>query len=331
MTDVIAQSSRVLPRRIALGLSAAVLAPMALLLATFAGILGLLLATGLVAITLGWVSVILAFVLVVVAVTLAVVALAGDIGRKGTVATGSFGRILNVSDPVALEVTNGAGSISIRSGNAAQVRIVGKIRIKSGRRTDDCDAREAARRLSSNPPIELNGNTVRIGEVRDGIPRKNVSIRYELVVPAGTRLRVDVGTGSISAHGLTGALTARTGAGNIVVHDMCGDIAVETGAGDVKLIGISGRLSARVGSGSIDAAGTPMQAWRLHSGAGNVTLRLPADTGFELDASTGIGAIATSHPLMASGELDNRALRGVTRAGGPLISASAGVGSIRIE
>ncbi len=106
---------------------------------------------------------------------------------------------------------------------------------------------------------------------------------------------------------------------------MCGDIAVETGAGDVQLIGVSGRLSARVGSGSIDVAGTPTAAWRLHSGAGDVMLRLPADTGFELDASTGIGAIATSHPLMGSGDLDNRAMRGVTRAGGPLISASTGV------
>jgi len=246
------------------------------LLAPFVGIFVLVLATGLVAIALGWVRVILAFILVVVAVTLAIVALASDMGRKGTVAKGSFGRILNVSDPLDLEVTNGSGSISIRAGNAAQVGIVGKIRVKSGR-------------------------------------------------------RVDVGAGSISAHGLTGGLTARTGAGNIVVHDMCGDIAVETGAGDVQLIGVSGQLSARVGSGSIDVAGTPTAAWRLHSGAGDVMLRLPADTGFELDASTGIGAIATSHPLMGSGDLDNRAMRGVTRAGGPLISASAGVGSIRIE
>jgi len=293
MTDVIARSNRGLPRTIALSLSAAVLAPMALLLAPFAGILVLVLAIGLVAIALGWMSVILAFVLVVVAVTLATVALAGDMGRKGTVAKGSFGRILNASDPLDLEVTNGSGSISIHAGNAAQVRIVGKIRIKGGRRMDDRDAREVARRLSSNPPIELNGNTVRIGEIHDR--RKNISIRYELVVPARTRLRVDVGAGSISAHGLTGGLTARTGAGNIVVHDMCGDIAVETGAGDVQLIGVSGRLSARVGSGSIDVAGTPTAAWRLHSGAGDVMLRLPADTGFELDASTGIGAIATSH------------------------------------
>ena len=187
MTDAIAQSNRGFPRRIALALSAAVLAPMALLLAPFAGILVVVLATGLVAITLGWVSVILAFVLVVVAVTLAIGALAGNMGLKGTVAKGSFGRILNVSDPVDLEVTNGSGSISIRAGNAAQVRIVGKIRVKSGRRMDDCDAQEAARRFSSNPPIELNGNTVRIGEVRDRVVRKNVSIRYELVVPAGTR------------------------------------------------------------------------------------------------------------------------------------------------
>jgi hypothetical protein len=106
---------------------------------------------------------------------------------------------------------------------------------------------------------------------------------------------------------------------------------VQTGSGRIELRGVHGRLSARAASGTIEAEGSPTGDWRLHTGSGGVTLRLPADAGFELEASTGSGGLTTSHELTISGTMSRHELRGKAHGGGPLVSVSTGSGSVRVE
>src|SRR5207247_10219874 len=95
----------------------------------------------------------------------------------GTRIEGSFDRTLSVNGPVALEIISGSGGIHIDAGAVNTVHIVARIRADP-RFGSDTDAR--VRRIEANPPIEQNGNTIRIGRVSDNDLYRNVSIGYDV-------------------------------------------------------------------------------------------------------------------------------------------------------
>jgi DUF4097 and DUF4098 domain-containing protein YvlB len=297
---------------------------------------------------------------------------------------GSFTRTLKVTGAVDLEVKSSSGSIQVRPGATDSVQVVGKIRARESWKSS-LSPEEKVKRLESNPPIEQNGNVIRIGHIEDQELRENVSISYELVVPAATKLRSATGSGSQTVQGLQGPVEATTGSGSLNLSDIGsdvnastgsgsielrgvqghlkastgsggirgtgiagtavastgsgsitieksgpGDVEATTGSGGIELSGVRGALRARTGSGSIRAEGQPTAGWRLHTASGGVTVRLPANFGFELNARTSSGGIHSDHPVTFVGTLGRRELRGTVRGGGPLVEISTASGTIRI-
>src|SRR5437867_3386799 len=96
------------------------------------------------------------------------------------VAEGTFERTLSVSGEADLDVTTGAGEINVRTGDPASVRVIGTVRVRKVSRSL---GEEKVRYLTANPPIEQNGNVVRIGRIDNREMRENVSISYEIVTP----------------------------------------------------------------------------------------------------------------------------------------------------
>lgn len=322
-------------------------------------------------------------------IALAAIAVAPAMARD-TLAEGQFDRTLKVSGNVDLTVETGSGRISVRTGDGSSLHVIGRIRINSGWdngwHMDQKTAEAKVHELETNPPIEQNGSVVRIGEIHDEELRRNVSISYEIVTPADTKLRsstgsgeqeldgvkgpveastgsggmhvshigaelhattgsgsitldtiqgsvrATTGSGGIRAENIGGGLTAQTGSGNVEYSQTAaGDVEVQTGSGEIELRGVHGRLSARAGSGSVRAEGNPTGDWRIHTGSGGVTVQLPHDAKFDLEASTNSGSLTTSHELMVSGTLGRHELHGKANGGGPLVSVSTGSGSVRIE
>ncbi|HLQ00064.1 MAG TPA: hypothetical protein VK156_02975, partial [Candidatus Limnocylindria bacterium] len=72
----------------------------------------------------------------------------------------SFDRTLSVTGPVRLDLSNGSGSVQITGGTTGQVRIHGDIR----RRAFFFGRTYSAKEVADNPPIEQQGNVIRIGE-----------------------------------------------------------------------------------------------------------------------------------------------------------------------
>ena len=140
---------------------------------------------------------------------------------------GSFDRTLQVSGPVDLSVKSGSGSITVRTGSDGTLQVIGKIYSAKAR------AEENVRYLEDNPPIEQNGNTVRVGEI-DRDRSRDISISYELVVPVATQL------------------VSKTGSGSQTIGDIQGPVEVSSGSGSLKVGNISGRVEASAGSGSIE-------------------------------------------------------------------------------
>ena len=225
-------------------------------------------------------------------------------------AEGSFERTLKVTGPVELDVSTPSGHIDVRTGDSSTVRIRGTIRASSGRwLSSDADAERNVRYLESNPPIEQSGNYVKIGHTEDRELMRNVSISYDLVVPAETRLRSNTGSGSQSIAGLRGPVKAGTGSGNLRIDDIGDELEAHTGSGNIEIRSVKGRLHAQTGSGPIratDIAG----GFVATTGSGDVRLE---------QSSPGDGKVDTG-----SGTVEIHGLRGGLRV-------ETGSGGISVE
>jgi hypothetical protein len=212
-------------------------------------------------------------------VLLAVAALALPLALVA--AEGQFTRTLTVTGPVDLEVSTGAGRITVRAGEPGQVRIHGRIKAKRGRE-------DAVRTLEANPPVEQEGNWIRVGYIEDDSLRKNISISYELVVPQETRLKSGTGSGEQEVSGIVGPVHASTGSGSVTVTSIGDEVNVSTGSGDVRLEAIRGAAEASTGSGSIHATDIG-GAIKASTGSGGVRLQQSAPG--DVRVSTGSGSV----------------------------------------
>jgi DUF4097 and DUF4098 domain-containing protein YvlB len=186
-------------------------------------------------------------------------------------------------------VTTGSGNIDVRIGDASTVHIRGTIRI--AKRVSPEAAERKIRSLEDNPPIEQNGNSIRIGYIRDPDLRRHVSISYELVVPAATALKSDTGSGDQTITGINGPLNASTGSGNLHLAGVGGEVRANTGSGDIQLENLKGSVHAETGSGNIRGVGVD-STLRASTGSGDV--RLTQSSPASAHVETGSGNIEVS-------------------------------------
>jgi hypothetical protein len=241
---------------------------------------------------------------------------------------GTFDKTLQVSGPVDLEVLTHSGDVTIRAGSSGSVSIHGKIfvgdRWLRGSRQSD------VQEIAQHPPIRQDGNSVHI----DYVNAHDISVDYEITVPAdtvirthsgsgdqtieGTRGNVDIQTGSgdVKLKDLTGEVRLQTGSGDVRAHEISGavkggagsgdieveetgsgDIDLHTGSGNIHVRGIQGSFHGEAGSGDITAEGTQSGAWEIRTGSGNVQVRLPSNSAFDADLSTSSGTIEVNSPI----------------------------------
>lgn len=263
-------------------------------------------------------------------------------------ADGTFERTLNVSASPDVFVSTGSGSIHVTPGGDGQVRVVARLHAgwAGGR-----DVEERIHRITENPPVEQEGNTIRIGESKDRALFNNISIDYEITAPAsvalnlrsgsgdlrvenlGRFLAASSGSGSVRAHGIKGPADLRTGSGDIELDDDgAGDIKASTGSGSIRIRGFSGGLNLRTGSGDIEAQGHLASAARVVTGSGTVRLTLPQDARFNLEASTGSGSIRVHFPNAPQQNDESRHhLTGAINGGGPVLETHTGSGDIDVN
>jgi DUF4097 and DUF4098 domain-containing protein YvlB len=242
---------------------------------------------------------------------------------------GTFNRSLNVTGAVDLEVLTHSGDITVRSGSSSEVKVHGVIHVNNNWLGGESREREV-QELQKNPPIRQNGNNIRI----EYVEMRNVSVDYEITVPADTTLRAQTGSGNqtvsdlkgrielesgsgdLRLDRLTGEMRFHTGSGNIHAEKLAGpiyaragsgdldfeetgagDADIETGSGNIHVNGLAGGLRASAGSGDITVNGNPKESWRVHTGSGDVRLRLPSEAAFDVDLATSSGDATINHPV----------------------------------
>jgi hypothetical protein len=241
---------------------------------------------------------------------------------------GQFDKTLNVSGPVDLDVITRSGDVTIRAGSSGSVLIRGKIYVGdkwfSGGREGDVHA------IEQNPPIRQEGNSIHI----DRIEERNISVSYEITVPADTtihsqsgsgdqtiegthgnadvttgsgdvrltsltgEIHLQTGSGDVKAREIAGAVRGGTGSGDIEIEETsAGDIDLRTGSGNIRARGLQGGFHGRTGSGEVTAEGTQSSEWEISTGSGNVRVRLPGNAGFDADIATSSGSVTVDAPV----------------------------------
>ncbi len=278
---------------------------------------------------------------------------------------GTFDRSFQVNGPVDLEVLTRSGDITIRSGSSGTVSIHGKIHV--GNSWFEGSRKDEVQELERNPPLRQNGNSIRV----DYVNLRNIAVDYEITVPENTTVRTHSGSGDQSVEGvkgtvdleagsgdmqlsrLTGDLHFQTGSGNVRGRQLSGparikagsgdieieevgegDVDIRTGSGNITVSGVSGGFRAEAGSGDIRGNGTPKSLWNIRTGSGNVDLRVPSETGFDVDISSNSGTVVVDHPVTTTvqGRVQERkSVVGKVRNGGPTISVHTGSGDIRLD
>src|SRR5712691_380982 len=198
-------------------------------------------------------------------------------------AEGSFQRTLQVTGAVNLEVTTGSGSIQVRTGSSNQVQVTGHIKATEW---FGGNAEEKVKRLEANPPIQQSGNDIRIGHIDDPELRHNISISYEVTVPAETELRVESGSGNQTVEGIRGPLEVSAGSGGLKISGIGDRVHAETGSGDIEIDRVKGNVHAKTGSGSIRAdeiAG----GFEADTGSGHIRLQQTAPGSVRVDTGSG--------------------------------------------
>lgn len=237
---------------------------------------------------------------------------------------GSFHRTLSVNGTVDLDVTTGSGNITVRTGNSGTVDVTGHIRASGW----FDGAEDKVKQIQNNPPVQQSGNSIRIGHLQGMDFRHNVSISYELIVPADTKLNSHSGSGAQSIDGVNGLLEVEAGSGEIRVSNVGNTVRAETGSGDLRLQNIKGNVRAKAGSGSIRAIEI---AGGIEGETGSGHIELEQSAPGAVRVKTGSGGIEVRK---VRGSLEARAGSGGISADGEPLGGwivHTGSGSVRLR
>jgi len=282
-------------------------------------------------------------------------------------AQGSFAKTVQVGDgPVSLDAMTASGDITVRHGSDREVHVIGHVHVCTAWWTVHVSPREALARLQQNPPVEQQGNSIRVGYITDPELTHQIGITYEIEVPAATQAVVRISSGSVYVDSINGPVEASTSSGHVTVTTVKSAVQASSSSGGVDLRSIGGAATIEVSSGpisgsdlaavsakdtsgaitlhqvrgpceafassgSINVDGAPIGPWHLQTQAGPVSIHVTDSQHFELRAQVQSGGIHNSLPLTSTGTASNNFLVGSVGGGGPLVELSAQSGSISID
>lgn len=256
---------------------------------------------------------------------------------------------VSASEPVELRIRTFDGAIAVRSWDKNEVLV------EVERRAPDQAAADAivvnqtqeGNRIVLDAPSTGNSNVIHFGVSRS--VHFTVTAPRKAVIEARTgdgpidvtdfqgTVDVNSGDGRIQASNVEGTLKVHTGDGSITVDRANGIVDLDSGDGSIEVAGRLDEVAARTGDGSvhIDAAdGSSMKSdWRITTGDGRISLRVPNGFNASVDASTGDGSVhvdGISNPPGDNGP-DRKRVVGQLGAGGSRLLLRSGDGSIDVS
>lgn len=275
--------------------------------------------------------------------------------EPGAAAAQSFER--TVQDTVAFDVEgvsveNEEGSITLstwdRDAVGYRVRIVSD---QSERVVDQTaiDVDRFNQRLSLGSNLENIEAEWSFGPDIFGYGVSYPEVHYRIAVPETASVTIDDHESDIEVTGLAAALQVDTHEGAVEVTDQEGTVRLDSHEGDLSVTGIDGDLKVDTHEGALTASGLRGRLFlETHEGGaevafdslatttvdtheGDVTLTMPSDRGFEIDAELdGDVVLESDYPLDAL-RTEEDTYQGSVLGGGPLLRLTSSEGTIRLR
>ena len=163
-----------------------------------------------------------------------------------------FERAVDVSGQATLDVSTIRGKIDIRGGAPGKIVVSGLVTVRTGLALP-ADAVEIMRRVAEHPPIEVDGNTVRLRPPSDAQARRAVTVSYQVQVPADIQVLTVSDSGATSIHGVVGSVDVTTHSGAIAVASLGSTATIKTGSGAVSVAEVADDLNVTTGSSAVTA------------------------------------------------------------------------------
>ena len=260
---------------------------------------------------------------------------------------GSFDRSLSVSGNVDLDVVTDSGGITVTQGSSGSVHVHAILKAEHGW-FESGDVGQQIRELERDPPVEQNGNRIRIGYVSRRDLLRHISIRFEIQTPHETALRARADSGGIRVEGIQGPADCHTDSGGIELRDVGGEVHASADSGGIRISNVKGATYARVDSGGIEAndvAGsidaetdsggihlsqTSAAPIRAKADSGGVSVRLASNAGYDINVESESGHISVPE-ITTHGDISHHHIEGRVRGGGPMVNIHVDSGNVTID
>jgi DUF4097 and DUF4098 domain-containing protein YvlB len=112
-------------------------------------------------------------------------------------------------------------------------------------------AYELAKQVGADPPIQQDGNTIRLRPPARADELRSLTVAYDVTVPHGTVVTTRSDSGATTVSGVAGHVSIRTQSAAIDVRGLGGEADVTTASGEVHADGVEGDLSVSTQSSRI--------------------------------------------------------------------------------
>src|SRR5438093_2840953 len=236
---------------------------------------------------------------------------AQDFNWHGRIAAGKRIEVKGVNGDVRAVLTSGAEPV-MNARKEARPSEPAEVEIKVG----ESDEAIPICAVYPTPPRARQESTCEPGDRWHSTTENNdVTVDFEVQVPAGIEFNGQTVNGEMSAEGLKGDVRASSVNGSVRVST--------TGLAEASTV--NGSVYAQMGRAD----------WtndlEFSTVNGGITLILPGKLDTDVRATTVNGDIETDWPLMITGRFSNRRIRGTIGAGGRALSLSTVNGEIRLK
>ena len=153
---------------------------------------------------------------------------------------------MQAGDQVVL--SNAWGDVVLSASSDDRLRMRATKRVWT--QTDE-EAQRGAEELAVE--VRRRGATVEITVQRPLLPHRRSRVDFQLAVPAGVNVRLDLAKGDVEGENLRGRIDMRIARGDVKIRDQEGPVALDVISGDLQLAGIGGDVQLDMRAGDVAA------------------------------------------------------------------------------
>ncbi len=161
------------------------------------------------------------------------------------------------------------------------------------------------------------------------------SVSGNVTVEGAAGADIDLVSGDVVVGNVLGDAYLKTVSGDITVAKVKGSVEIASVSGDLELKDVSDAktVTGKSVSGNITYTGTILSGgnYEITVHSGDVTLKIPANSAFDLEASTFSGSIDSDFQIQVMGKLSPKEIHGTVNGGGARIRVKSFSGSVEIK